>query len=125
MQNKIQNLLIALAVLAIGGGAHAATITWTNTTGGNWNVAAHWNPSQVPGSSDAVLITASGTYTVILDAGATVAGLTLGGVSGIQTLTNSAGSLTLKNSSFDNTNGVLVLAGSDIKYLYGTISNAG
>src|ERR1035437_6298705 len=117
-------IMAALCILAPAI-APAADIAWTNISGGNWSVAANWNPNQVPGSADTVLITASGTYTVILDASATVAGLTLGSVNGIQTLTNSAGSLTLNNSSFVNTNGVLVLAGSGTKNLYGVLTNAG
>ena len=36
--------------------SRAATITWTNTAGGNWNDAANWNPNQVPGASDDALV---------------------------------------------------------------------
>src|SRR5205085_3270620 len=66
-----------------------ATITWTNIAGGNWSSPANWSPNQVPGASDNVLITAAGTYTVVMDVGTTVASLTVGaggGPSGVQTL---------------------------------------
>src|SRR5580700_8122310 len=74
-------LLLALACPACRG----ATITWTNTSGGNWSAATNWSPNQVPGSSDTPVITSSGTYTVNLDINATVAGMILGGSSGTQT----------------------------------------
>jgi len=56
----------------------AATLTWTNTLGGNWSVAANWSPHAVPGAADTANITTAGTYTVTLDANATVTALTLG-----------------------------------------------
>ncbi|HTR41725.1 MAG TPA: hypothetical protein VMH87_08940, partial [Pseudomonadales bacterium] len=76
---------------------HAATFTWTNTAGGNWSNANNWSPNTVPGqlntlgSSDDVLITNAGTYTVVLDTGASpsfwdIHSLTLGAASGAQTL---------------------------------------
>src|SRR5271154_356196 len=106
-----------LLFLAIGGTvADAATITWTNTAGGNWSVAANWSPNQVPGSSDDAVITASGTYNVTLDTSPTVNSLALGGSSGQQTLTTGNNNLTLNNSSFVNANGNLALTGG---YLYG------
>jgi hypothetical protein len=65
----------------------AATITWTNTLGGNWNVASNWSPNAVPGATDTANITTAGSYSVALNANATVAALTLGAPSGTQTLT--------------------------------------
>ena len=43
---------------------HAATVTWTNTAGGNWAAAANWSPNQIPGSADQAVITTAGNYTV-------------------------------------------------------------
>jgi hypothetical protein len=37
----IHCLLAGLALLAISNLAHPATITWTNTSGSNWSVAAN------------------------------------------------------------------------------------
>jgi hypothetical protein len=88
-------LPMLLALLAIGNLAHSATITWTNSSGGNWSVAANWSPNQVPTNTDTVLITSTNTYTVILDASESfssivtnVVSLTLGaggGAAGMQT----------------------------------------
>jgi hypothetical protein len=102
-------LFVAL-VLAVGNAANAATINWTNTAGGNWNTAANWNPNQVPVVSDDAVITAVGTYAVILDTSPIVKSLTLGGSSGQQTLTTGNQNLSLSNASVVNANGVLELA---------------
>ena len=87
--------------------AGAAPITWTNTSGGSWNVAANWSPNSVPGASDDVFITSNGTYTVTMDVSPTISRLTLGGISGQQTLTNTSQTLTLSLPSVVNTNGIL------------------
>ena len=119
MKFHTQCLLVRLALLVITSRtAHAATIAWTNTSGGNWSVAANWNPNQTPGAGDTADITNNGTYTVTLDVSATVGGLILGGASGTQTLTNSASTLTLTNASIVKTNGNLNLGG-------GTLSGSG
>ncbi len=89
----------------------AATITWTNTSGGNWSLAANWNPNQVPGSSDDAVIAADGTYLVTLDTSPTINSLTLGAASGEQTLTNASFSLTLNNASMIGTNGIFGVSG--------------
>src|SRR5438105_4035860 len=80
LPGRVQSLLLmSIGVLAIGVlSASAATITWTNIAGGNWSSPANWSPNQVPGASDNVLITAAGTYTVVMDVGTTVASLTVG-----------------------------------------------
>src|SRR5271165_4768211 len=67
------------AVLIVAGrSAPAATISWTNLSGGDWSAAANWDLNQVPGPSDSVVIAANGTYTVRLDVSATIASLALG-----------------------------------------------
>jgi hypothetical protein len=81
--------LLTLATFAFtAAAAQACTETWTGDAGdGSWNSANNWSPAQVPGNTDAVCITAAGTYTVTLPAsGANIASLTLGGSSGTQTL---------------------------------------
>jgi hypothetical protein len=77
--------LVIVALLAFLNGADAGTITWTNTSGGFWNNAANWSPNQVPGSADDAVIASNGTYTVTLNASATINSLALGGPSGQQT----------------------------------------
>ncbi len=110
---------IALLLLLVIGNtvADSATITWTNTSGGNWSVATNWSPNQVPGISDTALITNSGTYTVTNTTVVGVSNVFLGSSSGTQTLTLSSGSLTATNISTQTTNGAISLAG-------GTIANA-
>src|SRR5439155_23179057 len=41
----------------------AATISWTNTAGGNWNTAANWSPNQVPGPLDTAIVSLSSAVT--------------------------------------------------------------
>ena len=70
MNRNITALIVLLMALAMS--PHtitAATITWTNTSGGNWSVTNNWSPHQVPTNTDNVLITKPGTYTVALDVG--------------------------------------------------------
>jgi hypothetical protein len=85
--------------------AKAATIVWTNLAGGNWNVAANWLPNLVPGSNDVAVITNAGTYTVALNASATIAGFVLGGDSGTQALAHAANTLTLNGPGTISANG--------------------
>ncbi len=109
---------IALTTVLLGTlSAKAAIYTWTNTTGGNWSVAANWSPDQVPGYSDTADITLAGTYAVTLDVDTNVSNLTIGGGGpGVQTLVadnfdlnatnaliNSDGSLSMSNSIFTGT----------------------
>src|SRR5271170_1235111 len=118
MKTKINWFYFVLATLATCTVTHSATITWTNTAGGNWSVAANWNPNQVPGISDTAQITTSGTYTVTNSATASVSVLTLGGGAGMQTLYLSGGTFTVGSASTGNAQGVLNLNG-------GTLSGAG
>jgi len=119
---RIQLLAVAFvlcaAVVMFPFRLRAADIVWTNASG-NWNAAANWSPNQVPGAADNAFITNNGTYTVTLNAAATVASLTVGGASGIQTFTNSAQTLTLNGASTVNANGVFGLGSS------GTLTGAG
>ena len=114
---KTINLKLIAAALAVGCSvltASAATITWTNTSGGNWSVAANWNPNQVPSPSDDVLITVGGTYTVTADLSANVNSLTLGGSSGQQTLNTALNTLELNNNSMVLAHGTLDWAGGNL-----------
>ncbi|MCX6930334.1 MAG: hypothetical protein NT154_45070 [Verrucomicrobia bacterium] len=107
---RFQTSLLAAAILAaIALPSRAASITWTNTSGGSWSAAANWSPNIVPGPSDDVLIGTAGTYSVTLDASPTVNSLTLGGAGGWQTLATSGNTLTLNGASVVNTNGILSL----------------
>src|SRR6516225_1455789 len=117
---KFSLLVVAIMFLPTDLEVRGATIAWTNTSGGNWSVAANWNPNQVPGLADTAVIAAAGTYTVMFDASAMIAGLLTwtGGAVGDGSL---GCSLTVA------TNGTLVLAGNNgTEYtLFGTLTNAG
>jgi hypothetical protein len=108
----------ALLVMAGWISAQAATVTWTNTAGGNWNVAANWSPKQVPGATDTAVITNSGTYTITLSDNESVNTLALGGISGTQTLNISGGTFILNGSGSGNGLSVLSISG-------GTFTGAG
>lgn len=82
----IETLVYASLILVPLAAAGISQISWTNTAGGNWYVAANWNPNTVPGSNDAANITANGTYTVSLNTNAEVNMLIFGAVKGTQTL---------------------------------------
>jgi len=75
-----------IAVLLLGSAGHAATLVWTNTAGGVWGSSSNWFPNLVPGSSDDIVITNAGVYTITLNTSPTVGSLTLGANSGQQTL---------------------------------------
>jgi hypothetical protein len=112
MKMKLIYFFVLFVWLAIGSIVQAATITWANTNGGDWNIATNWTPAQVPVSGDNVIITTNGTYTVTNSSSATLGNLILGGTNGIQTLTLS--SLTLTNIGLVNSNGVLNWGGGEV-----------
>lgn len=115
-QSKIQRVVCLLStplLLLILGQlpAGSATISWTNTAGGAWEVAANWDANRVPASSDDVVISANGNYTVTFNnvGDRYVGSLTIGGSSGKQQLITRLGWLVLGGPSFVNENGVLSL----------------
>jgi hypothetical protein len=110
----IGGLAVLLAGLHLSGSVQAADIVWTNTAGGNWSSANNWSPNQVPGASDTAWITNNGTYTVTLNASATVASLTLGGTSGTQSFVVNANTLTLNVASTVGSNGSFNLGGGTL-----------
>jgi len=90
--------------------SRAATLVWTNTAGGIWSTAANWSPNASPAAADTTFITNSGTYTVTVNAGATIANLTVGdtNATGTQTLSITAGTFTITNVT-SASNGVILL----------------
>ena len=101
---------VLFAGILLGTTVRAADIVWTNTASGNWATAANWNPNQVPSTNDTAWITNNGTYTVILNANATLAGLELGGTGGTQTFSHATYTLTLNGPGGSSTNGVYALS---------------
>ncbi len=78
MNTRIKNSIIVLAIFTAFTTAHADTIVWTNTAGGNWNTAANWSPNVIPGSSDTVEVTNDASYTVNVDGTANAGNMVLG-----------------------------------------------
>ena len=96
--------------------ASASTISWTNTSGGNWNSPANWSPNQVPAGTDTAVITAPGNYAVSLNSSPTIAGLTLGAASGAttQTLFTAGQSLTVNGAIQLSPQGQFMLNGGGL-----------
>ena len=102
------------------------THTWINGTG-NWSDSTHWNTGMIPSPMDNVIIPYDPndtSYTVTLDTNATIAHISIGGESGVQTLKMSNKTFTinvggiingkgmlLSDSSTINSNGVLINEG--------------
>jgi hypothetical protein len=103
-------ICLAVVLAGVAGMAvvsRAAVITWTNSTSGNWNVAANWSPNQEPGASDTAQLGNSATITVT--APATVGGLNFssGNLNGSPLTVNG-----VMNWSGGTLNGALVVAAS-------------
>ncbi len=99
-------------MLAFNVSAPAAIKTWTNSSGGAWSAAANWTPNGAPSTGDVALISAGGTYTVSLDSSVILAGLTLGGASGTQTLATAGQQLVLNGSGEVAAPGRFLLSGN-------------
>ncbi|MHB8521011.1 MAG: beta strand repeat-containing protein [Limisphaerales bacterium] len=101
------------------GGTVSGTVTddaalvvtrWLNPVSGNWSVAANWSAG-LPDANKIAVIDSPGTYTVTLDANATIATLRLGAASGTQTLSMSGPTLVIINPSTAGANAVINLSG--------------
>jgi hypothetical protein len=94
----------------------ATNVSWINPAGGAWNVASNWLDSngvnRVPAAGDDAIIDLAGTYTVTLASPVAVNTINLGAASGTQTLDTVNFALTLADSSFVGTRGVLVVNGT-------------
>jgi hypothetical protein len=55
--------------LAFASGAAAETITWNNPAGGVWNLAANWDPLDVPNEAGEEAVVADDGYTYTIDMG--------------------------------------------------------
>lgn len=88
---------------------------WISPTGGNWNVAANWDRGSVPGTNASVMIDLAGTYTVRLNAHATIATMRLGADSGGQSLRINGRTLQLAFSGEVASNGIIELIDGSIE----------
>jgi len=108
--------------------SRAAVIVWTNVNGGSWTTPANWQPNTVPSDpSDIAVITNAGTYTVTLDSGLTVSGITLGstGGSGTQTLAWSGGTLAGCDLRIASQALLSITGAADKQLVRTTVNNAG
>jgi hypothetical protein len=116
---------LLLTTLKCRAQVYGVNYIWTNAAGGSWNTAANWTPNGVPGgnSGDSATIGFPGTYTVALNSSVTIGGLTLGVISGTQTLSISgAGTIfTVTGIAQINTNGVLSFTGSSLNLPTNTV----
>ena len=127
-----QGLLWMMGLLLIIHRAHSATLIWTNTAGGDWSVAANWSPNQVPGSSDNAFITNSGSYTVTLNAQATVNSLSLaqtlawsgGGLAGAVTVATN-GVLNIINTGYADLGSCTLTNYGTVNWVTGTLQGGG
>jgi hypothetical protein len=105
--------LILTATLPI----QAASYTWANIAGGNWNVAANWSPNGVPGGADSAAMTTTGSYTVTVNDTESIGALTLGASTAdgtVQTLKLSSGTFTVNNPSTGTAQGTLSISGATL-----------
>ncbi len=127
-------LIRCVASILLSMGANptwAATLTWINTSGGDWNIAGNWSPSGVPGATDTALITAAGTYVVNVSDSESAASLTIGGATGTQSLQiNSGGALNEAGGTMTTKASLTVAGGGTLNAssgfdLYGPLTNNG
>jgi hypothetical protein len=115
-----------LAVTVLPNPAVAVT-RWKDPVSGNWNDASKWSDG-LPDSTRAALIALPGSYAVRLNINTTIAGLGLGGISGLQTLDHApAATFTLNGPSVVRRNGLYVfrrgtLTGTGSFYIAGEMN---
>ena len=110
-------IVLFLSCAFLSSGTRAASITWTNTAGGEWSNASNWSPNQVPSIADEAFITAEGTYAVLISANARAGKLTLGAATGAQTLQQTGGTFGIGLDS-------LVTQGGRLLWSAGTLTGA-
>lgn len=97
-----------------------SSISWTSTTGGNWNTGSNWSGGQVPGAQDDVTINTSQSITVTFSSGSdTVLSLYTGNP---DTLLMTGGKLGITGNSLlhgtvSESGGTLTLGGNQ-NYMY-------
>jgi len=94
--------------------AAGVTVDWSNASGGSWDNPANWTPSRVPGAADTVVIALDGVYTVTVGTDVTVAALTVGGVTGLQTLALTGSTLTITGNATVGATGEIDLNGAGV-----------
>jgi len=111
-------ILIAVLSAALAAPASATNIAWKSAVNGSWHTASNWTPAQVPGPGDVAIITLSGSYTVSVNANASVDAIGLTGGTGTRRLNVNGATLT-------TTTGISVAASNYLTLSSGTVSGAG
>jgi hypothetical protein len=86
-------LVASAAFLSTSDAAPVCDTTWTAVGDGEWGTGANWS-NGVPDGGKRACILAAGTYNVTLRGTQNAMGLTLGGASGVQTLSLTGASAT-------------------------------
>lgn len=103
---------------------HAATITWTNAAGGDFNVSGNWSPNIVPGSNDSVVFQnmTGGVCTITWSQSATNSSFTHNSgnfafdlQSGLYRITNTSAFGNISSGDVLITNGVVDMRNSSTK----------
>jgi hypothetical protein len=96
--------------------AHSVNRSFTNEFGGSWHIAANWSPNGVPGISDTANLTMAGTYTVLLTNSVDISDMTLGNVSGTQTLfVGNFAQLNITNNGTVQSSGILSISSAGLQ----------
>ena len=123
---------LLLMALAHSGPVSAATITWTNSAGGDWATAGNWSPQQVPGAGDSAIISGTAALSIRVDGDQSVGTLSLVNPNAILLLKGSqftSQALLTVASGFVN-QGIIELSSEDAGYesrltvTTGTLTNA-
>ena len=89
---------MVIVFFLIFGVSHAATITWTAGSAGNWLNGANWSGGVAPGSGDFVIFSASSTASATINTAVNVSGITItSGYTG--TITQNSGKIVTVGSS--------------------------
>ena len=114
----IHRYTIVIGLIALGlaspNTVFAVDVSWIDSGGGLWSDPLNWSTTSVPGPSDRAIINLAGTYTITLDANASVVSLVLGGGAGQQTLIGLSRTLTATDSVSVASSGVLDLSNSTV-----------
>lgn len=102
----------AALALSISIHADAATLIWTNLSGGSWTASTNWSPNQVPTAIDTVYITNESAFTVTVATTAAVSNLFLGpGTGVVSNRFEQTGALTIHGTATIHSNGWFRMSG--------------
>jgi autotransporter-associated beta strand protein len=115
MKTKTRSLTpVVFACLSLASTAHAATVSWTGATGGDWNTGGNWSGSAKPLTADLALFNTSLASVANAVADQTVQQISFdtnaGTTNGTFTLGTTGGNNLTLNSSFATQLGIQILS---------------